>query len=172
LRKALCLSVLVLVTLPHSAVGREPPPATLQAAFETAVPEAGYDRYLHLETGRVYTGGLIIGPTWDEDATTFMDSELGLDVMIEGNGAILDMQGQMICISFCDNRLDIQDCIIVAGQVRFRGDNTPEIDRVPVTGLRSPRQAQSWPRTWALSSPQGPGSRRATSFRRMSLARL
>jgi len=132
LRKALCLSVLVLVTLPHSAVGREPPPATLQAAFETAVPEAGYDRYLHLETGRVYTGGLIIGPTWDEDATTFMDSELGLDVMIEGNGAILDMQGQMICISFCDNRLDIQDCIIVAGQVRFRGDNTPEIDRVPV----------------------------------------
>ncbi|MBU0741776.1 hypothetical protein KJ554_05415 [bacterium] len=121
----------VLVVLTASAAHGSPPPTTLQAAFETAVAQGGYDRYLALETGRVYTGGLLIGPTWDEDRTLFIDDELGLDVMIEGNGAILDLQGQQICISFCGNRLDIQDCIVLDGGVRYRGDVALDIDRIP-----------------------------------------
>ncbi len=134
MRKILpCLLCLLVPTL---VAARELPPIPLQAAYEAAGPEAGYDRYLHLETGRVYTGGLQIGPTWDEDATAYADDEQGLDVMIEGNGAVLLMDGEMICLSFCTNRLDVQDCVIVAGQVRFRGDNTPGGERIPVGSVR------------------------------------
>ena len=109
---------------------------TLQSVFETAPVSGGYDRYLTLETGQVYTGGLLIGPTWDDEETTFLDLELGLDVKIEGNGAILDLQGERICISFCENRLDIEDCIITGGGVRFRGESTPDVDRVPEGSVR------------------------------------
>jgi len=113
-----------------------PPPIPLQAAFEAAGPQDDYDRYLTLTTGQVYSGGLMIGPTWDEDRTLFVDDEQGLDVMIEGNGAILDLQGQQISISFCGNRLDIQDCIILDGGVRFRGDVAVGIDRIPEGSVR------------------------------------
>lgn len=109
---------------------------SLRAAFESAPARDGYDRYLVLEPGRVYTGGLVIGPTWDEDRSLFQDMELGLDVMIEGNGAILDMQGQSLCISFCGNRLDVADCIVIDGSVRFRGDVDPERDRTPEGSVR------------------------------------
>jgi len=126
----------ILVVLAATAAHGYPPPTTLQSAFEAAGAQSGYDRYLELETGRVYTGGLLIGPTWDEDRTLFIDDELGLDVMIEGNGAILDLQGQQICISFCENRLDIQDCIILDGGVRFRGDVAVGIDRIPEGSVR------------------------------------
>lgn len=113
-----------------------PPPLPLQAVFEAAPALNGYDRYLELETGRVYTGGLMIGTTWDEDRTRFQDAELGLDVMIAGNGAILDLEGEQLCISFCTNRLDIQDCIVLNGGVRFVGDNSVDVRRVPVGSVR------------------------------------
>lgn len=108
-----------------------PAPTTLQAAFEAAGSLGGYDRYLVLQTGQVYTGGLLIGPTWDEDRTMFVDDEMGLDVMIEGNGAILDLQGQQICISYCGNRLDLVDCIILNGGVRYRGELDQAVVRIP-----------------------------------------
>jgi len=123
--------VLVIVLCASGATALDTAAVTLQSAYESAPAGGGYDRILELEHGRVYTGGLLIGPTWDEDRSEFLDLELGHDVLIDGNGAVLDLQGQMICISFCDNRLDIQDCIIINGGIRYRGDNTPDVDRVP-----------------------------------------
>lgn len=118
---------------PHAAA---PPPLPLQAVFEAAPARDGYDRYLELETGRIYTGGLQVGPTWDDDHARFDDAELGLDVMIAGNGAILDLRGQPIRISFCGNRLDVQDCIVLDGGVRFIGDNDAARDRTPAGSVR------------------------------------
>ncbi len=93
---------------------------TLQAAFELAEPAHGYDRYLELETGRVYTGGLFIGPSLFPYSGQLVAGE-GLDVRIVGNGAILDLEGQQLCISYCNNVLDLDDCVVVNGDVRFRG---------------------------------------------------
>lgn len=126
---AALLIVLVAATGSHAAL-------SLRAAVEAAPAAHGYDRYVELETGQVYGGGLVIGPTWDEDRTLFIDAEQGYDVKIVGNGAILDMQGQRLCISFCSNRLDVEDCIVVDGSVRFRGDNTPDVDRTPEGSVR------------------------------------
>lgn len=123
------LLTVCLAVLPAAAV-------PLQAIFETAPVQDGYDRYLVLQTGVVYTGGLWIGPTWDEDYQVFRDDCRGLDVKIEGRGAILDLQGQQICISFCRNRLDIEDCIIINGGIRFRGDISAEQDIRPTGSVR------------------------------------
>jgi hypothetical protein len=109
---------------------------SLQSAYDSAPAQGGYDRYLVLETGAVYTGGLQIGPTWDNDHQQYLDHELGLDVKIEGRGAILDLQGQQICISFCRRRLDIEDCIIINGGIRYRGDLTLEDDIRPLGSVR------------------------------------
>jgi len=117
--------------------------ASLQAAFAAAGPQDGYDRWVELETGVVYTGGLLIGAIWDDDRGEFVPAgdagaqgEVGCDVRIVGNGAILDLQGQHLCISFCDRRLDITDCIITGGEVRFRGDLAPAADRAPQGSVR------------------------------------
>ncbi|MBK7702134.1 MAG: hypothetical protein IPI34_04175 [bacterium] len=133
-----CLSVgaVIAMCLASPPATAAPPPIPLQAVFESAPAQDGYDRYLELETGRVYTGGLMIGTTWDEDRTRFQDAELGLDVMIAGNGAILDLEGEQICFSFCTNRLDIQDCIVLNGGVRFVGDNSVDVQRVPAGSVR------------------------------------
>ncbi len=109
---------------------------TLKEALQSAPAAGGYDRYVVLETGVVYDGGFLVGATWDDDRQVFRDEEQGFDVKIVGNGAILDLQGQQICVSFCRNRLDIEDCIILNGGVRFRGDRTPQVDRVPSGSVR------------------------------------
>ena len=129
--RQIALPTAVLLLWTALSANAAPAPVTLQSAFEAAGPQGGYDRYLVLQTGQVYTGGLLIGPTWDDDRTMFIDDELGLDVMIEGNGAILDLQGQQICISYCGNRLDLTDCIILNGGVRFRGELDQAVDRTP-----------------------------------------
>ena len=108
---------------------------TLREAYEAAGPASGYDRYLSLATGEVYTGGLLIGPvlspiTWE------YEGEAGEDVRIDGNGAVLDLEGQQICISFCGNRLDIDDCVILNGNVRFRGVNSGELVATPEGSVR------------------------------------
>lgn len=115
------------------------PGITLQQAFEESGPatvdSVFYDRHLQLETGAVYTGGLLIGPVLDGIDHQISGSE-GLNVRIDGNGAILDLQGSRLCISYCNNRLDIQDCIILNGDVRFRGYIDPEISVVPQGSVR------------------------------------
>jgi hypothetical protein len=60
----------------------------------------------------------------------------GQDVRIVGNGAILDLQGQQLCISYCDNRLDIDDCIVLNGNIRYRGLDWSEITVRPTGSVR------------------------------------
>jgi len=86
------IAALAAVVVAAAVAAAAPPPIPLRAAFEAAPALHGYDRYLELETGRYYTGGLLFGPTWDEDRTRFQEAELGCDVMIAGNGAILDLE--------------------------------------------------------------------------------
>jgi len=104
---------------------------TLAETYEQADPGQGYDRYVVLETGRVYRGGLLIGKVLDP--TTFrLEGPEGQDVCIRGNGAVLDLQGEQICISFCANRLDIEDCVILNGNIRYRGINTDQYREQPI----------------------------------------
>ena len=108
---------------------------TLREAYESSGPSGGYDRVLSLETGKVYEGGLLIGPvlsplTWE------LEGSPGEDVLIDGNGAVLDLGGEQICISYCENRLDIEDCVILNGNVRFRGMNTSSFNVIPEGSVR------------------------------------
>jgi hypothetical protein len=108
---------------------------SLREAYDAAGPGGGYDRDIVLETGVVYTGGLLIGPilspfSWE------LEGPAGEDVRVSGNGAILDLRGEQICISFCENRLDIEDCIIINGNVRFRGINTADYVEIPEGSVR------------------------------------
>lgn len=109
---------------------------TLKEAYETAPAANGYDRYVVLENGVTYTGGLLIGRVFSPVSHTFIMAEEGRDVCIVGNGAVLDLQGEQICMSYCGNRLDISDCVIVGGGIRFRGDNDPGLDLQPVGSVR------------------------------------
>lgn len=93
---------------------------SLKEAFDLAGPGNGYDKYIELETGVVYTGGLLVGQVFSP-ITWILEGEEGLDVGIVGNGAILDLQGEQICLSYCNNRLDVEDCIILNGNIRYRG---------------------------------------------------
>ena len=95
---------------------------SLKEVYDGSGQQAGYDRYLVLETGVVYTGGLWIGKTLNPQ-TNHLEGIEGEDVFIEGNGAILDLQGSELTISYCNNRLDIQDCIIINGDVHYRGES-------------------------------------------------
>ncbi|MBN1326825.1 MAG: hypothetical protein JW996_02615 [Candidatus Cloacimonetes bacterium] len=101
----------------------------LQEVYETAPSSDDYDKYLELETGVIYEGGLLIGKILSP-ITNSLIGEDGLDVMISGNGAILDLKGEQISISFCENRLDIENCIILNGNIRFRGINA-ELVAIP-----------------------------------------
>jgi hypothetical protein len=58
------------------------------------------------------------------------------NVMIKGNGAILDLRGGEICISYCDERLDITDCVILNGNIRYRGRTDPPIVEKPAGHVR------------------------------------
>ena len=93
---------------------------SLKEVYDAAPASGEYDKYLVLETGVIYTGGLLIGRVY-ERMNLALSQEEGKDVRIVGNGAILDLQGEQICISFCNNRLDIDNCIIINGNIRFRG---------------------------------------------------
>jgi hypothetical protein len=107
---------------------------TLQEAYDRASPRDGYDRWVELETGVVYTGGLQIGPSlWPHSGD--LVGEPGCDVRIVGRGAVLDLQGQQICISYCANRLDLDDCVVRDGDVRFRG-LTGDVHLVPTGSVR------------------------------------
>ena len=53
----------------------------------------------------------------------------GEDVRIVGNGAILDLQGEHLCIAYCSNRLEIDNCVVLNGDIRYRGytDSTHDV---------------------------------------------
>ena len=110
-------------------------PGTLKEMYDKAPAANGYDKYIELETGITYTGGLMIGKTFNRITAEFEGDECK-DVRIKGNGAVLDLQGGEICISYCKNRLDIDDCIILNGGIRFRGMNSSTLQEQPVGSVR------------------------------------
>ncbi len=113
---------LILVSSAHSI--------TLKEIYQTAPAQGVYDKYLVLETGVTYTGGLLIGKIFDPVIADLSGPE-GLDVRIEGNGAILNLEGEQISISYCNNKLDIDNCIIINGNIRYRGINNPTGTEIP-----------------------------------------
>ena len=108
---------------------------TLKEVYDESFPQNEYDKYLELETGITYTGGLLIGKILSP-FTFDLQGDEGLDVRIQGNGAILDLQGEEICISYCDNILDIEDCVIINGNVRFKGIDTSTLQGIPTGSVR------------------------------------
>ena len=92
---------------------------SLKTMYDLAGPGNGYDKLIVLDPGATYTGGLWIGATYNRMAITF-DGQRE-KVRIDGHGAILDLQGTEICIAYCQGSLDIEDCVIINGGVRFRG---------------------------------------------------
>jgi hypothetical protein len=132
-RTEVCLRRLLLACLLLIPAGTHA--ITLREAFERAGPADGYDKYVVLEPGATYTGGLLIGPIFSPIAYG-LEGEEGKDVRIVGNGAILDLQGGQICISYCVNRLDIDDCIVLRGNIRFRGINTADDVALPTGSVR------------------------------------
>ena len=103
---------------------------TLKEIYEAAPNMGEYDKYLILETGVTYTGGFLIGKIYDPNIADLSGPD-GLNVCIEGNGAILDLQGEQICISYCSNKLDIDNCIIINGNIRYRGINNSLGEEIP-----------------------------------------
>lgn len=127
---SLVVSLLISLLFSQPAMAK-----TLRAAYQEAGPTPGYDKYVELETGVVYTGGLLIGPIFDR-LINDLAGEPGQDVWIKGNGAILDLQGSQLCLSYCNNRLDIEDCIILNGNIRYRGINNSSHSVQPVGSVR------------------------------------
>ncbi|MBM4117672.1 hypothetical protein FJ251_07975 [bacterium] len=120
--RSLLACLVLLIATPAGAI-------TLRAAFEAAGPGEGYDKLVVLEAGVVYTGGLHVGPILVPESTSY-SGEAGLNVKIVGGGAVLDLGGSQLAISYCPNRLDVEDCVIVNGSLRYRGlDYEP--DRQP-----------------------------------------
>ena len=114
----------VMLLLNHAAEG-----TSLQQVYDLAGPGGGYDKYLELETGVTYTGGIFMGATFNRITAEFIGR--GEDVRIVGNGAILDLQGAQITFAYCNNRLDIEDCVIINGDLRFRGYDDTVTTLVP-----------------------------------------
>ena len=126
-RGASALAAAFLAAVPVSA-------GTLKECFDRAGPAQGYDRYVVLETGVTYTGGLWIGPTFNRISGQFEGR--GESVRIVGNGAILDLEGGEITLAYCDERLDLDDCVIVGGNVRFRGYDGSQVSLRPTGSVR------------------------------------
>jgi len=118
--------VLLLMTLSLVLLGRLNS-TTLKQEFDAAIPANGFDKYIELETGVIYTGGLSIGKVFNPLTREFEGEDcLNIDVKIIGNGAILDLEGKEIKISFCNNRLEIENCVILNGNIRYYGYETTE----------------------------------------------
>lgn len=108
---------------------------SLKEIYDSASAFGEFHKYIELQTGEIYTGGLHIGKTFNNEDYLLEGSE-GLNVKIIGNGAILDLKGEQISISYCENILEIEDCIILNGNVRFRGINVEGIQAQPVGSIR------------------------------------
>ncbi len=108
---------------------------SLKEIYKITEPNSIYDKVLTLETGVTYTGGLLIGNLYNiENGDLAGDG--GFDVKFQGNGAILDLDGQEISISYCSNRLDIENCVIINGNIRFRGIDTADDIQTPIGSIR------------------------------------
>lgn len=108
---------------------------TLKQAYKEASGNENYDKFVQLETGVTYTGGLYVGRTFNRFLNEYLGDE-GEDIFIQGNGAILDLQGAELCISYTDKRLDIENLIVINGNIRYRGVNNTDIVAMPTGSVR------------------------------------
>ena len=74
---------------------------SLQAIFDQAEGNGEYDKYIELNRGTEYHGDLAIPP--------------GLDVYIDGNGAVIWGLDSHRDIQVLASRLDISECVIIGG---------------------------------------------------------
>jgi len=124
------LPLILILTLCQPLTG-----ATLKEMYDAASPGAGYDRHIELETGVTYTGGLLVGGVFNRVTAEFEPAEE--DVRIVGNGAILDLRGAEICLSYSNGRLDIDDCVILNGNIRYRGYQDATVEYWPTGFVRN-----------------------------------
>ena len=78
---------------------------TLQEAFDNATPANGYDKYLELEAGIIYTGGIGI-----YEGNVFIDCRDAIIDLEDGNGIWIYADEQY------PSSLEIQNCSIINGQ--------------------------------------------------------
>jgi hypothetical protein len=128
LRRCPTIAALLLLVGPPAAA------ASLQRMYDLAPSGSGYDKVLVLETGVTYTGGLWLGRDFNRIAGKFEGRDES--VRIEGNGAILDLRGGEISFAYTTGRLDIEDCVVLGGNVRFRGYEDATTDLVPQGSVR------------------------------------
>jgi len=99
---------------------------TLEEMYNTAESGNGYYKYIELEEGVTYTGGLEIEA---------LNGDPHQDIAIIGNGAIIDMDSSLILFSNIAGRLDIENCIIINGQIRYKShDVYASPDSIKPTG--------------------------------------
>ena len=96
--------------------------ATLQEAFEAAEPGNGYDKYISLDSDIIYTGGIGVFEG---------------DVMIAGNGAVIDLEdGTGIWVygdEYYPASLDVEYCTIIYGAysaVSYGGTSTGSLNNI------------------------------------------
>jgi hypothetical protein len=108
---------------------------TLQQAYQQAEGNAEYQKIVYLQTGVTYSGGLYLGKTYDPLTDSYWGEDPG-DVRIEGNGAILDLQGAELVISYIDSRLEVENLIVLNGNIRYRGINNDSYSAMPTGSVR------------------------------------
>ncbi len=108
---------------------------TIQEAYLQAEGNADYQKILQLETGIVYTGSLYLGRTFVPFTNQILGEDIG-NIKIEGNGAILDLQGGELTFAYTESRFDVENLIILNGNIRFRGMNNEEITAMPSGSVR------------------------------------
>ncbi|MCK6445734.1 MAG: hypothetical protein L6Q99_05020 [Planctomycetes bacterium] len=107
---------------------------SLREAYEAAAPAHGYDRWIELQPGARYTGGLWIGATFDRMSSRFVGR--GENVRVVGNGAVLDLEGGSLTVAYTATRFDLDDCVVVHGDIEFRGYKDAFVDLRPKGSVR------------------------------------
>ena len=94
-------------------------PVSLQEMYDDATSGLGYDKYIQLESNQIYTGSIGVYEG---------------SVLIDGNGAIIDLQNENGIWVYSDDystaSLDIQYCSIVNGAyhaLSYSGNATGDI---------------------------------------------
>ena len=95
---------------------------TLRQMFDAAESDDDYEKHIVLEKGKTYVGGLTNGRNYNTETHKYDLGDEAKDLRIECNGAILDLQGEEIKTSVTTKRMDINNCIILNGGVRYFGD--------------------------------------------------
>ena len=99
---------------------------SLQEMYDNAESGNGYYKYIVLDQNITYTGGLELEA---------LNGDPHQDVAIIGNGAIIDMDSSLILFSNIAGRLDVENCVIVNGQIRYKShDVYASPDSIQPTG--------------------------------------